>query len=236
MLRAIASAMSHVRFTSIALGIALWMAAPGARADEHADRPDPTAAGAVEIAATMDYVSVRQSGGHDAYYGFQLAALYRATPRISLGAVGSHVISSDFNHLTRVMGEGVFHVLRTRFVDAWGATEVGFAFSKFAPPTTCTFFASGGDVNPDGSPSNCDYYGSQKRTRVGPSAGIGTGLDLLPISYVSLGVEARAIGILFDAAPEPSAMNESSATREVPGGPTLSLYAGVTLALRAPLP
>jgi hypothetical protein len=229
--------MSLLRFTAVAAGIAVWIAAPNARADEHAKRPDPTAADAIEIAATMDSVWVQQDGAHAYYYGFQLAALYRATPWLSVGLVGSHAISSDWNYLTRMMGEGVFHVLRTRFVDAWGATELGFGFSKFAPPIECAHHDGG--VNPDGSPSNCDYYGSQKRTRVGPSAGLGVGVDFLPIPYVSLGVEARAIGVLFDTAPAPPSPNtpfESSATRVVPGGPTLTLYTGVTLALRAPLP
>jgi hypothetical protein len=226
--------MSRLCFlTSLAFGVVVSIAAPNASADEHEVRTDPTAARAVEVAATVDYVWVQQ-GGHDAYYGFQIAALYRATPRISLGVVGSHAISTHYNHLTRVMGEGVYHVLRTRFVDAWGATELGFAFSKFAPPVTCWF--ADGDVNPDGTPSNCEYYGLQKRTRVAPSAGVGAGLDFLPLPYVSLGAETRAIGVLFDTTPAASGPNESSATRNVPGGPTLTLYAGVTLALHAPLP
>jgi len=232
--RAVAPAMSQLRFACLAVGTALVIAAPVARADEHERRPDPTAARALEVAATVDYVSVTQPGGQAGYYGVQFAALYRATPRLSLGAVGSHAISHEWNHLTRVMGEGVFHVVRTRFVDAWGATEAGFAFSKYAPPTACWFYDAA--TNPDGSPSNCTYYGLQKRTRLGPAAGVGAGFDFLPIPYVSLGVETRAVGVLFDTVSEPSTLNESSATRDVPSGPTLTLYAGITLALHAPVP
>ena len=116
--------MSCLRFTfPVAAGIALFSVAPSTRAAEQEARPDPTAARAVELAATVDYVWVQQGDGSAPYYGFQLAALYRATPRISLGVVGSHAISPKANRLTRVMAEGVFHVLRTRFVDAWDAVE-----------------------------------------------------------------------------------------------------------------
>lgn len=210
--------------------------APTADAAETGDE-SPTSTPApppskLEIASTLNYGSLRQdhvdyafnTGGASSkraqsYGGLQLAVRLRATPLLSLGLIASHAECNGCvgERFSRASFEVGLHPIHTRFVDAWGTTDAGFAFSKLAPvqPSLCT----NGDVN------HCSplYTDVQTRTRVGPAAGL---VDFLPVPYVSIGVETRFIAVPFDAAP---------GGIDAPSGPTPAVFAGLTLAAHVPL-
>jgi hypothetical protein len=138
----------------------------------------------------------------------------RTTKLLSLGIVASHAECDGCEgaRFSRVSFEAGAHPLHGRFVDVWGSGTLGLAFAKFAPiqPSLCV----------NGNTCTPLYTDDQKRTRVGPEAGVGIGVDFLPLPYVSIGVESRAMAVLFDA----------SRGVPAPSGLTPAVFAGLTLA------
>jgi hypothetical protein len=219
------------------LGLALSVAAEAAAADPPAEAPaEPSVSTpktpTLQIAPTFLYGSIRQDAIRamadagapkraQSYGGLQLAVRLRATSLLSLGIVASHAECDGCEgaRFSRVSFEAGLHPIHGRFIDAWGSGALGLAFAKFAPvqPSLCV----------NGNTTDCAplYTDDQKRTRLGPEAGVGIGVDFLPIPYVSLGVESRAMAVLFDA----------SRGVPAPGGLTPAVFAGLTLAAHIPL-
>jgi hypothetical protein len=199
-----------------------------AGADGRATMSRPT----LEIAPALTYGSIRQdrvslapggapARGAQSYGGLEVAVRVRPTRRLSLGIVGAHTECDrcEGERFSRAAFEAALYPVRSRFVEAWGAAELGFAFSKLAPvqPSLC--------VNGDTAHCTPRYTDEQTRTRLGPEAALGLGVDFLPLPYVSIGAETRVIGVLFDAAPGIDA----------PSGPTPAVFAGLTLGAHLPL-
>jgi hypothetical protein len=208
-----------------------FTSAPAA-ADDEQPRPaiDPTAAHAVEAEAGLGVTSIARSGPSQHYAGFEGGVLYRLTRRLSAGVVGSYAIDPDFTRLARVALDARAHALRTRFVDAWGAGEIGFGFSKWAPPTSAICIDS--TVPGTGGCFPVEHSAAVTRTRVGPEAGLGAGVDILPLPWLSIGVQGRLLGVLFDHAPrDPGGENPYGG---LPDGPTLATLAAVTLSAHVP--
>lgn len=116
----------------------------------------------------------------------QIGAAYRVSPRFALGGVGSFSPGTENDHQTwRLSGEGRAFAVTTRFVEIWGAGEVGFAASRYVPNDmgVADCIVSGGCATPS----------DQKRPHLAPLAGAGAGVDFLPLRYVSVGVEGRAL-------------------------------------------
>jgi hypothetical protein len=209
----------------------------------HASEDDAIGAPApaLEIAPSLSYGAIRQTRypfneartyHGQAYASYGIGLRYRATSALSLGLVGTHAECDGCagERFSRVVFEGAFHAIHTRFVDLWGAAEAGFGLSKLAPAQheSCSHYDGS---NADGCTPR--FSSDQLRTRVGPEAGIGVGVDFLPLSYVSIGVETRLLGVLFDAAPTADATYEQA---EAPSGFTPAAFAGLVIAAHIPLP
>jgi hypothetical protein len=148
----------------------------------------------------------------------QVGAAYRVSPRLALGGVGSFSPGAENDHQTwRLSVEGRVFAITTRFVEVWGAGEAGFAASRYVPND----FGVGDCIAPGG----CATPSYQKRAHLAPLMGAGAGIDLLPLRYVSVGIEGRALMPYFFA-------------RAVDGGPqgfSPIFTLGMTLTGRVPL-
>jgi hypothetical protein len=183
-----------------------------------ADAPanDPTSHDTLSVEAIAGSAWIRNQSTYEPYAPYFQGALavgYRASPRVSVGGIlGYAAVPSGGGglHMWRVSGEARYHAIRTRAFDAWAGAELGMAVSTFAP-------AACGDC---ASPS-----GSDAATHVQPLLGAGLGLSVLPISYLSIGLEGRGMVIVFGHADD----------RESPSGATPAIFAGLTLGVHLPL-
>jgi hypothetical protein len=213
-------------FTLAAPFLALSLVASSERA-ARAEAPhegDPGAAEhGVDLAPTLGMGAIKGSkvlhgqfdtafSSYDDYVVLQAAAAYRLTPRLSVGALASYWMNPDQGRVWQVAGEARYHVVQARFIDLWGAGEVGIAAAV----------AGGPDCGDCGAPNASNYA-----TRFAPLAGVGTGIDFLPVRYVSLGLEGRALVTWFDDAQPP----EASTPRTIAPG----FFFGLTLGAHVPL-
>jgi hypothetical protein len=144
--------------------------------------------------------------------GFQLAASYRLSPTVSVGGIGSHWYLESGGRLSRFTGEARYHVVHARFLDVWGGAELGLATYLEVPiPSPADSVVPGATA---GTPL--------ERTRFAPMGALGAGVDFLPLPYVSLGLDARALGAVFGY------------SEHQPSGLTPAAFLGLTLAVHVP--
>jgi hypothetical protein len=130
---------------------------------------------------------------------------YRFSKRLAAGAVVSYFPPAVSEYrFSRLAGEARVYAISWRFIDVWGAGEAGIAAWKFSP-SDCT---------------SCDFV-----SRFGPSFGLGAGVDVVALRYVSLGLEGRALLPIFLAAP----------VEDSPASVTPAFTVGLTLAAHIPL-
>jgi hypothetical protein len=144
--------------------------------------------------------------------GFQLAASYRLSPTVSVGGIGSHWYLESGGRLSRFAGEARYHLVHTRFLEVWGAAELGLATYLEVSQSM-----AGDSVAPGAPPAP-----PMERTRFAPMGALGAGVDFLPLPYVSLGLDGRALGAVFGY------------SEYQPSGVTPAAFLGLTLALHVP--
>jgi hypothetical protein len=192
------------------LGPTIAAAALAIAPTAHADEETPPPRGEQR---TLDIAGTLLAGRVQSIDNIALQAAIRAhaSRAWSFGALGMYGGTLGAQ-LWRAAGEAAFHPLSLRWVDAYVAAEAGFAFSQLGDESRYQ----------DGTLIRTE---TDRRLRVGPSAGFGVGADVLPVRFFSVGVEARALGIIFDHGPDP----------QTPSGPTTALFVGVGGALRLPV-
>ena len=201
-----------------ACALAIALGTTRANADEEPKTAEKApSARAISVAFTANGGWVRSN---ERYYqpnlpsvGGQIAVTYRLSETMSVGALVSHSVLESSERLTRVAGEARYHLVHRRYVDVWGDAELGVAADYYVPPGPV--YGNDGSGSGDG-----DASGS---TRFAPLGGLGAGVDLLPLRYVSLGLEARTFGAVF------------SYSKEGLSGLTPGAFAGLTLAMHLPL-
>jgi hypothetical protein len=139
-----------------------------------------------EVGATPGVAWTKQRGlaEEEGQLLLQLAVGRRFSEHVSAGVVGSYspTIDSELDRrIWRVSAEGRLHLVPVRFVDLWADGELGVVVSSPSP-----------DYAP-GEPPKRDPADPWTHTHAGPVLGAGVGVDLLPIRYFSLGLEARAL-------------------------------------------
>jgi hypothetical protein len=196
--------------------MATWAARAAAEeaAPEASRDDDPTASHAIQLAASAGWMYL---GTSDTTYPFQPASLlqiapsYRVSRTLSIGAIGSYASVESTLRIWRIAGEGRYHAVRTRAFDLWGAGEAGFFVTKLDD----SGYTCGG----------CSGSAPGTNARVAPLLGAGFGFDLLPVPYVSVGLETRALVGVFggrDVSDQPSGLSQAFSF-------------GATLALHVPL-
>jgi hypothetical protein len=150
-----------------------------------ADTPVHTlAVGAAFANGWIHGASVLRPYANDAV--IQVGVAYRIAPRFTIGAVGSFSPGLENDHqLWRLSGEGRVLAVATRFVEVWGAGELGLAASKYVPND----FGVGDCIDPGG----CATPSEERRFHLAPLVGTGAGIDFLPLRFASVGMEGRAL-------------------------------------------
>jgi hypothetical protein len=172
--------------------LALALPLPAAAAE--GDAPNPvihtlTVAGAFSN-AWVHGTSQLRTYANDAF--FQLGAWYRLSPRVALGGIGSFSpgLEND-QQFWRLSSEARFFALATRFVEVWGAGEAGVGMTRYV----ASDLGRGDCIVPGG----CGIPGNERRPHLAPLVGLGAGVDFLPLRYVAVGLEARALLPYFAA-------------------------------------
>jgi hypothetical protein len=134
--------------------------------------------------------SLLQPYHNDAF--FQLGAWYRLSPRVALGGLASFAPGVESEHqFWRLSSEARFFALATRFVEVWGAGEAGVAMTRYVANDV-----GNGDCI---APGGCGIPSNERRPHFAPLVGLGAGVDFLPLRYVSIGLEGRALLPYFAA-------------------------------------
>jgi hypothetical protein len=206
-----------MRRAPFAIALALTIAPVTALAAAEAGEPRP--AKDVGTAVTlggliMDSLGARQTTRlpNEGWVLFQLAGWYHLTKSFAVGGVGSYSGALGSSELWRLSGEARFFPVTWRFADVWVSAEAGWALSLYLPDGEPTGWVGTPLPAPDTGP------------RVAPLAGIGAGIDLLPIREISLGVEGRAMVPIFLGPP----------AGDGPSGFSPAVSAGLTFAFHLP--
>jgi len=144
------------------------------------------------VGATFGDAVLKRSSAYRPYANgglglLQIAGSYRVSRFFALGGLASTTVAEEGEqHFWHVAGEARLLALTSRFVEIWGAAELGLAATTYSP-SAC------GDCGP--------VRDADLRAHFAPIFGPGAGVDFLPIKYVSLGVEGRALVPIYPAAP-----------------------------------